>query len=166
MKACLLLLPLALAACASAPESTPPAATASSASSGTTLSAATLERYQWQLHDAVDGDNKRLDALFGKPDKPLQLDFSADRVRVSNACNNISGSYQIVEGHLVAGPLMQTRMACTDPTLMQRETTITAVLQGKPTAILTTAGTAPLLTLAAESGQTLTFAGKPKAATP
>ena len=166
MKACLLLLPLALAACATVPESTPRAASSSSASSATALSAATLERYQWQLHDAVDGDNKRIDALFGKPGKPLQLDFSAERVRVSNACNNISGSYQIIEGHFVAGPLMQTRMACADPTLMARDTTVTAVLQGKPTAILTTTGTAPLLTLAAESGQTLTFAGKPKAATP
>jgi heat shock protein HslJ len=166
MKACLLLLTLALAACASARESTPPAATARSPSSATSLSAATLERYQWQLHDAVDSDNKRLDALFGQPDKPLQLDFGAGRVRVSNTCNTISGSYQIVEGHLVAGPLMQTRMACADPTLTQRETTITAVLQGKPTAILTTVGAAPLLTLAAESGQTLTFAGKPKTATP
>lgn len=166
MKACLLLLPLAFVACANAPESTPSAATASPASPATSLSAATLERYEWQLHDAVDSDNKRLDVLFGQPDKPLQLDFSAGRVRVSNACNTIGGSYRIVESHLVAGPLMQTRMACADPTLTQRETTITAVLQGKPTAILTTVGAAPLLTLAAESGQTLTFAGKPKTATP
>ena len=89
MKACLLLLPLAFVACANAPESTPSAATASSAKSATSLSAATLERYEWQLHDAVDSDNKRLDVLFGQPDKPLQLDFSAGRVRGS-ACSKSS----------------------------------------------------------------------------
>lgn len=163
MKACLLLLPLALAACMPVPESAPHAAATAPTSASAPVSTATLVRYHWQLHDAVDGDNKRLDALFGKPDKPLQLDFTADRVSVRNACNGISGGYTIVEGHLVTTPLLQTMMACSDPVLMQRETVIKAVLQSKPTLILTTAGGSPLLTLAAESGQTLTFAGTPTA---
>jgi heat shock protein HslJ len=163
MKACLLLLPLALAACMSVPESAPHATATAPTSTSAPVSTATLVRYHWQLHDAVDGDNKRLDALFGKPDKPLQLDFTADRVSVRNACNGISGGYTIVESHLVTTPLLQTMMACADPTLMQRETVIKSVLQGRPTVILTTAGDTPLLTLAAESGQTLTFAGTPTA---
>lgn len=165
MKACLLLLTLALAACMSTPESATHAATPVPASTSVPISAATLARYQWQLHDAVDGNNQRLDVLFGKPDKPLQLDFSADRVSVRNACNNISGGYTIVEGRLVVAQLMQTMMACADPTLMQRETIIKGVLQGRPMLILTTAGDAPQLTLAAESGQSLTFSGKQTAET-
>lgn len=157
MKACLLLLPLMLAACMSVPESTTQAAPVSVSMP---ISAAALARDHWQLHDAVDGDNKRLDALFGKAQPPLQLDFSAERVRVSNACNRISGGYTIVEGHLVVTNLLQTMMACADPTLMQREAVIKSVLQGRPTLIMTTTTDhSVLLTLAAESGQSLTFAG-------
>lgn len=163
MKACLLLFTLMLAACMATPESATRAATTPPADTGAPASATTLARYHWLLHDAVDSHNQRLDTLFGKPDKPLQLDFSADRVSVRHACNGIGGSYKILDGHLVTGPLMQTMMACADPTLMQRETTIKAVLQGKPTLILSTAGDTPLLTLAADSGQTLTFAGQPTA---
>ncbi len=161
MKALLMLLPLMLAACMAGPDATTRAATAPQADAAVTISSATLSRHHWQLHDAVDGSNKRLDALLGQPDKPLQLDFSADRISVSNACNRISGSYRIVEGHLVTTPLLQTRMACADPTLTQRETTITTMLQGGPTLILSSAGHTPLLTLADASGQTLTFAGMP-----
>ena len=163
MKALLMLLPLTLAACTAAPDATTRAATAPHANTAVTVSSTTLARHHWQLRDAVDGSNQRLDALFGLPGKPLQLDFSADRVSVSNACNRISSSYRIVEGHLVTAQLLQTRMACADPTLTQRETTITAVLQGGPTLILSSAGHTPLLTLAAASGQTLTFAGVPAA---
>ncbi|HWX65651.1 MAG TPA: META and DUF4377 domain-containing protein [Rhodanobacter sp.] len=154
MKACLLLLTLALAACTSAPIN--PRAP---------ISTSTLARYHWQLHDAVDGHNQRLDALFGNTEKPLQLDFSVDRVSVLNACNHINGNYTIVEGHLVVAPLQQTMMACPEPTLMQREITIKSVLQGGPTLILSTADDTPLLTLAADSGQSLTFTGKPTAET-
>ena len=153
----LLLLLLALTACMSAPESSLP--TVAPAAASVPTSTITLGRYHWQLRDAVDSNNRRLDALFGNKD-PLQLDFSADRINVRNACNGIHGSYTIVDGHLVTTPLLQTMMACAEPTLMQLETTIKAVLQGRPTLILTTADNTPLLTLAADSGQSLTFAGK------
>ena len=162
MKACLLLFPLVLTACMSVPESATHAATPIPASAGAPISTITLARYHWQLRDAVNGNNQRLDALFGKPD-PLQLDFSADGISVRNACNGIHGNYTIVEGHLVTAALLQTMMACAEPTLMQRETTIKAVLRGRPTLILTTAGDTPLLTLSADSGVSLTFAGKPTA---
>lgn len=160
MKACLLLLPLALTACMTTPESTMHTAAPASASASMPTSSITLARYYWQLHDAVDGNNRRLDALFGKPEPPLQLDFSADRISVRNACNGIHGSYTIVDGHLVTTALLHTMMACAEPTLIQRESTIEAILQGRPTLILTTADDTPLLTLAADSGLSLTFTGK------
>jgi heat shock protein HslJ len=161
MKTCLMLLPLVLAACMSAPEPATHASAATAIDTSAPISAAALARYRWELRDAVDGDNKRLDALFGKADQPLQLDFTAGRVSVSHACNRISGVYTIVEGHLVATNLLNTMKACSDRTLMERETIIKAVLQGHPMLILTNDGGSPLLTLAAESGQSLTFAGKP-----
>jgi heat shock protein HslJ len=167
MKTCLLLLPLLLAACMSPPEAATHASAPTAISTATPVSSAGLARYRWELRDAVDGDNKRLDALFGKPGQPLQLDFTAERVSVNHACNRLSGAYTIVEGHLVTANLLQTRMACSDPTLMKREEVIKSVLQGRPMLILTADGGAPLLTMAAESGQSLTFAGTaPKAANP
>jgi heat shock protein HslJ len=159
MKARLLLLPLAVIVCVSACESTRHAATPAPPSASVQTSTITLARYHWQLHDAVDGNNRRMDVLFGKPE-PLQLDFSADRINVRNACNNIHGNYTLVEGHLVAAPLLHTMMACAEPTLMQRESTIEAMLQGRPTLILSTAGDTPLLTLAADNGLSLTFSGR------
>lgn len=162
MRICLLLLPLALALALAVgmtmPESTTHAATTAESASAP-VSPETLARYHWQLHDAVDNNGKRLDALFGLPDKPLQLDFAAGRVHVRNACNGIGGSYLIVEGHLDVAPMMHTMMACHDQTLMQREHTITAMLSSKPTLILSTTGSVPMLTLTSDNGQTLTFAG-------
>ena len=64
-----------------------------------TPSADDLPRYHWQLRDAVDAAGKPLSGLFDETGKPLQLDFVEDRVSVSNACNRIGGSYQIVDGH-------------------------------------------------------------------
>ncbi|KRE82915.1 hypothetical protein ASG75_15355 [Rhodanobacter sp. Soil772] len=166
MKNFLWLLPLVLTACMAAPESGTQAAVPAPASDDMPTSTTTLTRYRWQLHDAVDAGNQRLDALFGKTDKPpLQLDFTTDQLSVRNACNPIGGGYKIVEDHLVATSLRQTMMACTDATLMQRETTIKAVLQSRPALILSTPGNTPLLTLAAANGQTLTFAGQPTAET-
>ena len=119
-----------------------------------------LGNYHWQLQDAVDGNNRRLDALFDSSGKPLQLDFADARISVSNACNAIGGAYKIVDAHLITEPLAQTMMACAEPALMQRETTIKRVLQAKPALITTSADGKPLLSLSAADGTTLTFAGQ------
>lgn len=164
MKNFLWLLPLVLAACMAAPESDTHAAAPAPAGHDLPTSTTTLARYHWQLHDAVDAGNRRLDALFATTDKPpLQLDFTSDQLSVRNACNAIGGGYKIVDGHLATASLLQTMMACTDSTLMQREATIKAVLRDRPALIVSTSGDTPLLTLAAASGQTLTFAGQPTA---
>ncbi|OOG66386.1 hypothetical protein B0E46_02655 [Rhodanobacter sp. B04] len=161
MRIHLLLFTLALAACTTAP--VPPAHAAATVADSSNASTwpATLARYHWQLHDAVDSHGQRLDALFGLPDRPLQLDFADGRVRVRNACNNMGGSFLIVEDHLVVASMMHTMMACHDQTLMQRETTISNLLQSRPTLILSTIGNAPSLTLASDDGHTLTFTGNP-----
>lgn len=151
------LLPLTLAACS--PSHAPdPAAAAPVATT-----APALGGHHWQLHDAVDGNNQRLDGLFDDSGKPLQLDFTDDHISVSHACNGIGGSYKIVDGHLLTGPLMQTMKACTEPVLMQREKTIKHVLGAKPALITSSADGQTLLSLAAADGTTLTFAGQPTA---
>lgn len=163
MKIGLLLLPLAIAACAptSASPPRPPAADNISAADLPT----TLTRYHWQLHDAVDHSGKRLDALFGLPERPLQLDFADGRISARNACNHMGGGYHLVGGHLQVTPMMQTMMACHDQTLMQREITVKSMLQGTPTLTLSNAGDAPLLTLTVSDGPTLSFVGVPTAET-
>ena len=170
MKALLFLLPLALAACTPAPEANAPASDASPAASTTAATPAAastpqLDAYHWQLHDATDAGKQRLDGLFGNAEQPLQLDFSSDRINVSNACNHIGGGYRIVDGHLVTTLLAQTMKACAEPTLMQRETTIKHVLQMQPALTVSTAGGVPQLVLAATDGTTLSFTGAPTAET-
>lgn len=169
MKIALFLLPLALAACTPTPDAGKtenPASTATAASSAVEATPATanLADYHWQLSDAVDASQQRLDDLFGNASQPLQLDFSSDRVSVRNACNNISGGYQVVDGHLVTTPLVQTMMACAEPALMQREATIKAVLQAQPTLTVTRSANTPQLVLVGD-GKTLSFTGQPTAET-
>lgn len=130
-----------------------------------TATTSTLGHYHWQLHDAVDGNNQRIDGLFDSSGKPLQLDFTDQHVSVSNACNGIGGNYKIVDGQLITGPLIQTMMACADPTLMQRERTIKKILQAKPALITSSADGKPLLSLSAADGTTLSFVGQPTAET-
>jgi heat shock protein HslJ len=163
MRIGLMLSLLVLAACAAVPASPTLAAAPGTSAPDATPLPVTLVRYHWQLHDAVDGSGKRLDALFGRPDKPLQLDFADGRVHVRNACNGMGGSYLIVEDHLQVAPMMQTMMVCHDQTLMQRELVIKAMLRDRPTLILSNQGSTPMLTLAADDGHTLTFAGEPTA---
>jgi heat shock protein HslJ len=163
MKFRVLLIPLVLAACTVMPDSSVRAS--ASATSLASASFTSLPHFHWQLHEAVDGNHKRLDGLFGSSGKPLQLDFTDRRISVRNACNGIDGDYHVVEERLDVAPMMHTMMACADPVLMERERTITSMLQGKPTLILSSTGDAPLLTLTDDDGRKLTFEGKPTAET-
>ncbi len=156
----LLLLPLALAACASAPtadgsQATPPGSTA--AAPDATL----LPAYHWQLTQATDRSGQRIDALFVRPDKPLQLDFGSDRLSVRNSCNGMGGSYRIANGQLVVGPMMHTMMACADPMLNRLDSLIGERLSSRPAIAITKHGDTPQLELRTASGDTLVFTGVP-----
>jgi hypothetical protein len=158
----LALLGLPLGACTASPG---PSSAAPATSTRASLNADDLPRYHWQLSDAVDADHRRIDALFGQSEQPLQLDFNDQRISVGHACNAISGRYRIVDGHLQTKLLLHTMMACMDPVLQQRETVIEAMLRASPSLILTNAQATPRLTLVAASGRTLTFSGKATAQT-
>lgn len=159
MKYALLILPF-LAACAAAPTSD-----AGTAGGGkTSIDAATLAAHHWRLQDANGRDGKRIDALFARPQKPLQLDLRDGRLGVSNACNRIGTDYRIENGRLVAGRMAQTLMACADPALAALDGAIGQRLENRPRIELT-AGDAPHLRLTTDSGDRLDFVGVPTAET-
>lgn len=156
----LLLLSLALALGASMPAIAGPRVPSAHA-----IKAASLDGYHWQLAQATDRAGQRIAALFVRADKPLQLDFVDGRVRVINGCNAMSGSYRIIKGRLVVGPMIHTMMACPDAALNQLDNQIGARLAGKPAIRLNQKGETRQLQLRTASGDTLIFAGVPTAQT-
>jgi len=123
--------------------------------------ARTLGQYHWQLDSASNRDGQRLDALFAHPQKPLQLDFADGRMRISHACNAISGSYRIDGGKLDIGPLTHTMMFCADKPLMAMERGASQRLQGTLAFRLQRTGAQPQLRLTTAAGDTLSFTGQP-----
>ena len=156
------LLGLALAACSQAPSNHAAPADAAAAS---TFDTGILARYHWRLSAASAGDGKRIDELFPRPDRPLQLDFVRNRLSVSNACNRIGGNFQVESGRLKLGQLAQTMMACQDKALADLDGAISHRLQAQPRVSVQSEGDAPKLSLAADNGDTLIFTGEPTAET-
>lgn len=160
-------LALALAACTPVqpPAGDPPAAAPSAAdgASASTPAADRLDAWHWHLSEAVDTGGNRIDALFGNPDRPLQLDFSDGRVSVSGGCNGIGGSYEREGDVLRVGMLVQTQMACAQP-LMDQDAAISRLLEGE-LALATRDSDPPGLELTAADGSRLTFTGAPTADT-
>ena len=165
MRYALLFLPL-LASCAAATPKTDTASAANPTATATSaqVDAKTLGAYHWQLRNATDNTGKRIDALFARPQQPLQLDFHDGRLGVANACNRIGGAYRVEHGRLQLGQMMQTLMACADPALARLDEAITQRLQGKPRMDLRS-GDEPQLRLATDAGDALDFVGVPTAET-
>jgi heat shock protein HslJ len=173
------LLPLALrlllAACPD-PGPTAPAAAATPAPASTMATPATtttatmndanaeLDRYHWRLRDATDANGQRIDALFVREDKPLQLDFAKGRVGVANACNRMGGGYSLEGESLTVARMTSTMMACSDPKLMALDGEIGKRIEGASKLVFTL-GDPPTLALANAAGDTLVFAGEPTADT-
>jgi heat shock protein HslJ len=175
MKYRLLLLPLALTACSQTPpptaaEPSPSASTAPASEAAThgttaTIDTSLLGQYHWQLASATDSTGKRIDTLFVRPDKPLELNFSAGQLNISNSCNGMGGGYKIENGQLQIGPMMQTMMACPDPNLSALDAAISQRLQGRLKLNLKNDGATPLLQLITPNGDTLNFSSQPTADT-
>lgn len=172
-RALLLMLPLALAGCthptqeSSAPsDAQTSAATPASSATATNIDTTMLVGHHWQLTRAVTArGDQRIEALFPRADKPLQLDFADGRLSASGGCNGMSGAYTVEKGKLNVGTLAQTQMAC-EPKLMQADQAISAALSATPDISIEN-GATPTLILRTEprDGQVLTFTGKPTAQT-
>jgi len=165
-----LLLPIALAACTGTvstqapmtpPAPEPPASPTAPAASAL---AAELPRQHWRLQDATTSDGTRIDALFARADKPLQLDFDKGRLAISNTCNRMGGSYAVANGTLTVGRLASTMMACADPKLMALDAEAGKRLEGALSMALAAGDVSPL-TLVNAAGDRLVFAGTPTAET-
>ncbi|MFT4066034.1 DUF4377 domain-containing protein [Paraburkholderia sp.] len=173
MKFRMLLLPLALAACSQTPVATSPAPSTSAPGTSATAAASApsaggttlLSQYHWQLNNAIDSKGSRIDALFVRPDQPVQLDFGADRLNVVNSCNNMGAGYSVRKGRLQIGPMMSTMMACHDPALSALDDAISQRLRGSVGVNLLSRDNAPRLQLVTDSGDTLSFTGVPTAET-
>ena len=163
-----LLLPLALTAALSACTS-PPGTTGgdpmpgSNAPESTTLQP-DLGSHHWRLSDARDRHGQRIDSLFARTDKPLQLDFGDGRISISNACNQINGGYTLRGKTLTIGKMASTLMACSNPALAALDSAISTRIEG-PLMLEMKSGQSPQLILANASGDRLAFAGVPTATT-
>ena len=166
----LLALPLALAGCPKpAEQAAAPAAPASAPAPETPAPSsvdapALLPQYHWRLTDANDAQGKRIDALFARADKPVQLDFRDGRLGVSNTCNRMGGSYTLSDTSLTIGRLASTLMACTDSALMALDQEVGKRLEGT-LKLAATQDDAARLTLTTATGDTLVFTGDPTAET-
>lgn len=170
MKPLMLLFPLMLAACSAptppdAPQ--PPATNAPVADAVVeqTVDAALLGRYHWQLDQATDTNGQRIDALLARPEQPVQLDFTDDRIQISNTCNAMSGGFSIDGEHLQVDRLAQTMMACADPALAALDDAVGDRLADPATIAVQQDGDTAQLTLTTTSGDVLIFVGKPTAET-
>lgn len=124
----------------------------------------TLGAYRWQLRDAADAQGRRIDALLVRPDQPIQFDFVDGRIRITNACNGISGDIDIDGGAMRVGSLVSTKMACTDPAVMALDSEIAQRLQGQ-VRFEWLESDPPQLTWTAANGDTLRFTGATTPAT-
>ena len=139
---------------------------ASTATAPAADDATMLTQYHWQLANAVDKSGQRIDALFARPDRPVQLDFDAQGVAVGNTCNRMRGSYSVAGGKLTIGNFASTRMACTDPALTALDVAAGKYLQGVFVLALNVRGKQPRLVLTTDDGVQLTFTGAPNASPP
>lgn len=153
---------LLVAACAPAPRTTDAAAESPPSAAATRFDASRLAGYHWRLADATAADGTRIDALFPRADRPLQLDFADGRVSVSNACNHIGGRYALEGDRFTAGDLAQTLMACADDALMRSDAAIGDRLRAGGRLRFDDRGA---LVLAMAGGEILRFDAVPTAAT-
>lgn len=162
-----LIVALVLAACSATPARNAGSAAAPGAkpTAAAMTNSALLDRYHWVLAEATNRNGARIDALFARPEMPLQLDFAAGRIAVVNACNRIGGAYSADAGHLQVVHLASTMMACADPKLAELDGAIARRLEGKPALALSSAIDAPLLVLTIGNADRLAFVGQPTAET-
>lgn len=171
-------LALALAACAKsqAPaSSTAPPTTSGAAPVASALAAkftvadtaqamAMLRQYHWQLAAARDKSGHTIGALFARPDKPLQLDFTAHAVTISHTCNRMQASYSTAGNRIRIGALAATLMACPDAKLQALDQATAQYLSGT-FEFEVGKDTPPTLALTTATGDMLAFNGVPTADT-
>ncbi len=117
-----------------------------------------LTRHHWRLASAVDVGGSRIDALFVRPQLPLQLDFNASLVSVGNACNVMSARHAPTADSLSVEPFSAAMTPCADPALGRLDGEVAKRLQGR-LAMRFEEGEPPRLVLVNAAGDVFTFDG-------
>lgn len=119
----------------------------------------TLENHRWTLATATDGEARRIDTLFPEAAPPYIVTFTDSMLNFRGGCNSFSSSYQLNDqGQLVAGNMQSTMMAC-EPTLMQADTALAALL-AQPLQIAVMPGSEPQMQLQTAANETLGLQGQ------
>lgn len=126
---------------------------------------AVLAKYHWHLESATSSQGDRLNELFVRAEKPLQLNFYGSHVYISNTCNHMGGEFTIRDNKLSVSQLTSTMKACADEALMALDQKVAKVFAGDLDMRLDQAEPATQLTLVTTEGASLVFAGVPTAAT-
>ena len=63
------------------------------------------------------------------PGTTVRLTFDAGRIGINAGCNQMGGSYTVVDGHLKPGQMMTTEMGC-EPALMAQDAWVGTFLDG------------------------------------
>ena len=82
----------------------------------------TLTSSEWRF-TAIDGS--------APASSEAALSFQADRLNGNVGCNRMGGPWRLEHGRLIAGPLMQTKMAC-EGAVGQQEQSVSALLVSAP----------------------------------
>jgi heat shock protein HslJ len=120
---------------------------------------ALLGTHHWRLQSATDAQGRRIDVLLVRPEQPIQLDLADGRIRVTNACNGMSGDYQLLGDEVRIGDLVGTKMGCIDEAISNLDNEVRKRLQnGSRIALLP--GTPPRLEWRTPDGDLLRFTGE------
>ena len=118
-----------------------------------------LHDHSWTLNAGTDASGAAIDGLI-VADHPFVLRFDGKRVNVSGGCNQMNGGWRLAPpSRLEIGRLAATMKAC-EPTLMNADTALAAVL-AQPLDARIDAGATPTLHLKSATGQVLTLTGQP-----
>ena len=85
-------------------------------------SSTTLTSSEWRF-TAIDGS--------APTSSEAALSFQADRLNGNVGCNRMGGPWRLENGRLIAGPLMQTKMAC-EGAVGEQEQSVSALLVSAP----------------------------------
>jgi len=119
----------------------------------------TLERYRWSLESATDGQNRAIEALSPRKDRPVVFEFSGARLGIQGPCNRMMGSYGIsAANQLTVSGMASTNMACA-PELMLADAALSGLL-AKPLQVELDRAPISRLRLVSASKETLTFTGQ------
>ncbi|KHL51739.1 META and DUF4377 domain-containing protein [Xanthomonas cannabis] len=148
------------------PGGTGPGATAAAAplADNAPLRAA-LQARHWQLLQASDAHGTALRSLFVAGSAPLQLDFSDQRIHVSQTCNALGASYSVAGTQLQIGRVVSSKRLCAQPRKMAQERAASDLLSGRFAVTMDSAQATPQLALTRSDGTRLLFGSTPTAAT-